>query len=147
MDPATIGASVVALLSPYVADAGKQIVKAVGEEGVNKTKELLQWLRQKFAADPAASEQLKDFEQNPEEIAEELEHTVATKARDDQQFMAEITTRMKELQPVLVIIQKYEDADGLTGLKAKRFSGRTSASVTQEGKKGRNITGGEFEDI
>ena len=147
MDPATIGASVVALLSPYVADAGKQIVKAVGEEGVRKTKELLQWLRQKFDADPVASEKLKDFEQNPQASAEELQETVAAKARDDQQFMAEITTRMKELQPVLVIIQDYEDAEGLTGLKAKRFSGKTSASVTQKGKTGRNTTGAEFEDI
>ncbi len=68
MDPATIATSVIALLTPYVADAGKELVKTAGEVGVGKIKTLLAWLKQQFADDPAASKDLSRFERSPEEF-------------------------------------------------------------------------------
>lgn len=139
MDPVTIGAAVVSILTPYVADAGKEMVKSVGEAGVEKTKELMKWLKGKFAADPVASTDLSRFEKDPAGYAKPLQDTIETHVKKDPAFSAEITKRMNDLQPYVKIIQEFEDARGVTGVEGNVNSGQVD--LTQKGRKGKDIVG------
>jgi hypothetical protein len=140
MDPATIGATVVTILAPYVADAGKEVVKAAGELGLQKAKSLLAWLKEQFADDPVATSDLSRFEKNPEAFAPGLEATIAKKAEDDKNFSAEITNRVNDLAPVLTVIQNFRDARDMTGIKAGTVR-RGELSSTQGGETAANVTG------
>jgi len=133
MDPVTIGVSVVTLLTPYVKDAGKELVKAIGEAGVQKTKDLMQWLKTKFAGDPVASSDLSRFEKDPKAFAPGLQATIDSKAQNDPAFSAELEHRVNELGPVLKIVQEFEHSTDMIGLEADAVkSGQID--VTQKGK-------------
>jgi len=133
MDPVTIGASVVTLLAPYAKDAGKELVKTIGEAAVQKTTELMQWLKTKFAGDPVASSDLSRFEKDPTAFAPGLQATIDSKAKEDPAFSAELGQRVKALGPVIKIVQEFEQAKNLIGLDAEAVkSGQID--VTQRGK-------------
>jgi hypothetical protein len=139
MDPATIGTAVVTILSPYVADAGKELVKAAGEVGLEKARGLMAWLKQQFAGDPVAASDLSRFEQDPKVFAPSLQTTIEKKVTDDPAFSAAITDRVKELGPIVTIIQEFNDARDLTGVEGAVRSGKVS--VTQKGTSASNVTG------
>ena len=139
MDPVTIGTAVVTILSPYVADAGKELVRTVGEVGVEKAKGLLTWLKQQFAGDPVAASDLSRFEQDPKVFAPSLQTTIEKKATDDPAFSAAIADRVKELGPIITIIQKFDEARDMTGVDGAVQSG--NVSVTQQGTRASNVTG------
>jgi hypothetical protein len=140
MDPLTIGASVVTILTPYVADAGKEFVKTAGEAGLQKTKELMQWLKAKFAGDPVATTDLSRFEKDPEKYASGLQETIETKAKEDPGFSAEINQRVQELGPIITVIQQFDKARNLTGVEADQVrSGQVN--VTQGGKDADGVKG------
>jgi len=146
MDPLTIGASVVALLTPYAKDAGKELVKTVGEAAVQKTKDLMQWLKAKFAGDPVASSDLSRFEKDPKTFAPALEATIESKAKEDPAFSAELEQRVNELGPVLRIVQEFEQATDVIGLDADAVkSGQID--VTQKGKTAERTTGVKVKTI
>jgi hypothetical protein len=139
MDPVTIGTAVVTILSPYVADAGKELVKAAGEVGLEKARGLMTWLKQQFATDSVASSDLSRFEQNPKVFAPSLQATIEKKATDDPAFSAAIADRVAELGPIITIIQEFNDARDLTGVEGAVRSGQVS--VTQKGSAASNVIG------
>ncbi len=139
MDPATIGTAVVTILSPFVADAGKELVKTVGEVGVEKAKGLLAWLKQQFAGDPVAASDLSRFEQDPKVFAPSLQTTIEKKVADDPAFSSAIADRVNELGPIITIIQEFDDARDLTGVEGAVRAG--NVSVTQKGTTASNVTG------
>jgi hypothetical protein len=139
MDPVTIGTAVVTILSPYVADAGKELVKAAGEVGLEKARGLMTWLKQQFAGDSVAASDLSRFEQNPKVFAPSLQATIEKKATTDPAFSAAIAERVKELGPMITIIQEFNDARDLTGVDGAVRSGHVS--VTQKGTTASNVTG------
>lgn len=139
MDPVTIGSAVVTILSPFVADAGKELVKTVGEVGVDKAKGLLAWLKQQFAGDPVAASDLSRFEQDPTVFAPSLQTTIEKKVADDPAFSSAIADRVKELGPIITIIQEFNDARDLTGVEGAVRSG--NVSVTQKGTTASNVIG------
>jgi hypothetical protein len=139
MDPVTIGTAVVTILSPYVADAGKELVKAAGEVGLEKARGLMTWLKQQFAGDSVAASDLSRFEQNPTVFAPSLQATIEKKVTSDPAFSAAIADRVKELGPIITIIQEFNDARDLTGVEGAVRSGQVS--VTQKGTTASNVTG------
>jgi hypothetical protein len=67
MDPiASLAASAVAVLSPYLAKAGEEFAKEAGKAAANKFGALYQFLKTRFKKKPAAKEALADLEANPE---------------------------------------------------------------------------------
>lgn len=67
MDPSgSLAASVVAVLSPYLAKAGEEFAKVAGAAAANKFGALYQFLKTRFKKKPAAKEALVDLEANPE---------------------------------------------------------------------------------
>jgi hypothetical protein len=146
MDPLTIGASVVAILTPYAKDAGKELVKTAGEAGLEKIKGLLHWLKGKFAGDPVAATDLSRFEKDPTTFGPALQATIATKAQDDPAFAREIGDRVKDLGPVLTIIQTYENARNVVGLEADRLTAG-KISISQSGKTADGVKGAVIKSI
>ena len=140
MDPAMIGTAVVALLTPYVKDAGVELVKTAGEAGVAKVKDLMQWLKTKFAGDPVAASDLTRFEKNPETFGPALQSTIAAKAQDDPAFANDIADRVKDIGPIINIVQNYDEATNVVGVKADRIA-NGKITVTQSGKHAQNTTG------
>lgn len=139
MDPLTIGASVVTILTPYVADAGKQLLATVGEAGVEKTKELMHWLKARFAGDPVATTDLTRFEKDPAGYAKPLQDTIDSKVKEDPAFSTEIAKRVDDLAPAITIIQKFKNAKNMTGLQGDTTAGQVA--VTQEGETAENVVG------
>ena len=66
MDPiATLAASTVAVLAPYLAKAGEEIAKETGKVAVNKIGVLYEAIRNRFKNKPTAEEALADLETQP----------------------------------------------------------------------------------
>ncbi|MCK4314651.1 MAG: hypothetical protein KAX24_02660 [Anaerolineae bacterium] len=65
MDPTTLAATVVTLLSPYLAEAGKTAAKKIGESVGDAVPKLYQAIKSRFAQKPAAAEALADLEKTP----------------------------------------------------------------------------------
>lgn len=65
MDTATLAASVVTVLAPYLAKAGEEFAKEVGKTAGGKIGALYQAIKSRFQHHPAASEALIDLEQAP----------------------------------------------------------------------------------
>ncbi|MDY6874948.1 MAG: hypothetical protein SWK90_01910 [Chloroflexota bacterium] len=65
MDPATLAATAVTLLSPYLAEAGKTAAKKIGESVGDAVPKLYQAIKSRFAQQPAAAEALADLEKTP----------------------------------------------------------------------------------
>jgi hypothetical protein len=66
MDPiATLAASAVAALTPYLAKAGEEFAKEAGKAAVAKFSALYQVLKDRFKNKPTAKEALVDLETNP----------------------------------------------------------------------------------
>ena len=61
MDPLIIGlaAKAVGILSPYVAKSGEEFAKAVGKAAYDRSKTLLETLKERFLGDEEATETLK----------------------------------------------------------------------------------------
>src|SRR5262245_13867992 len=140
MDPATIAASVVTILAPFAKDAGKELVKTVGEIAVNKAKDLLAWLKHRFENDPSASKDLSRFEADPDKFESGLKATVEEAAAQDPSFAAELKQRIDEIGPVITVFQKIKKGEDVTGIDAEAV--RTGKlSVTQEADEVKKMTG------
>jgi len=125
MDPATIAAAVLTILSPYVK------VKTVGEVALEKSKALLGWLKDRFADDPVAAKDLSRFESDPDKFESGLKSTLEEKAQSDPDFAAELKRRVDEIGPEVAVFQRIKDGKNVVRVDADTIrSGKTG--VTQE---------------
>jgi hypothetical protein len=139
MDPASIAAAAVALLTPFAKRAGEELVKTVGEVAVDKVKALLGWIKQQLSGDAAAAKDVSRFEANPEKFGPVLEDTLKEKMAQDPRFAAELKKLMDEVGPLLVVNQKVKDATNVVGAEGELVSGKVS--VNQEAERVASITG------
>jgi hypothetical protein len=140
MDPATLAAAALTILVPFAKDAGKELVKTVGEVGVGKAKELAAWLKQCFAGDPVAAKDLSRFEAEPDKFEAGLESTIKEKAGEDPAFAAELKRRLDEIGPMIVVFQDIKKGKNIKGVDADEIrSGRVA--VTQRADDVEGMTG------
>jgi hypothetical protein len=140
MDPATIAAAAVTILTPYVKDAGGELVKTVGEVSLAKAKDLLAWMKNRFAGDPVAVNDLSRFQADPATFGPSLHATIKQKAQSDSAFATELHQRIDEIGPDLVVFQRFTEGKNVVGIDADTIhSGK--AAVTQEADKVDNMTG------
>jgi hypothetical protein len=140
MDPATIAAAALTILSPYVKDAGRELVKTVGEVTLEKSKALLGWLKDRFAGDAVAAKDLSRFESDPDKFESGLKSTLEEKAQSDPDFATELKRRVDEIGPQIAVFQRVKDGKNVVGVDADSIrSGKTS--VTQDAERVDNITG------
>ena len=122
------------------------MLKTVGEAGVEKTKELMTWLKGKFAGNPVATADLTRFEKNPDTFSEVLKTTIATKAQEDPAFANEVQQKVKDLGPIFNIVQTFDEATNNIGVNADQVE-RGTFNVTQSGKKGSGNTGAVIKSV
>jgi len=148
MDPitATLTASVLSVITPYVTKSADEFAKLVGETAFAKAKALFAFLKQKLSPDHEAADTLAHFEQKPERYSPVLQDILTEKLAADPQFHAELENHMKGLGPVLEIVQRMKEADGVIGLEANRMTGGT-ARVTQEIERAKQVTGVKIDSI
>jgi hypothetical protein len=65
MDPVTLAAAALGLLSPYLAKAGEAAAKEIGEAAWEKMKAIYTLVRNKLAGDAYAEQTLKRLEADP----------------------------------------------------------------------------------
>jgi hypothetical protein len=144
-----LAATVLSILAPYAARTGKEFVETVGEAAYQRAKGLMDTLKQRWMGRPEnkeASDALENFEKKPERYAPVLKDVLEEKIAADPELAGELTRKTGEFGPLLEIIQRLDNAEGVTGLEAGQMaSGK--ASITQEIKGGRNITGAKIDRL
>ncbi len=153
MEPATIAASLVALLAPYLKKAAEEFAGEAGK-GVatfvqEKAKALWERLRAGFAGNAPAIQVLDRFAADPDAHRDEVEVQLAGKLAQDRPLQEELAATLAEIKraaPEIRVVQKMKEAEAVVGLKAKRMN-RGTAGVTQEIDKAKGTTGVEIDEI
>jgi len=146
MDPATIATGVLAILTPYLVKGAKEFTNVVGEAAYDKAKGLLQNLKQRWAGDKEASATLEQFEQKPERYKPVVEDILKEKLSADSGMAQEYAEKLRDMGPVLEIIQKMDEGKNITGLEAKELN-KGHVVVTQEIKNADGVTGIKIDRI
>jgi hypothetical protein len=149
MDPATIAASIAALLAPYLKKAGEDLVGEAGKFVQEKATVLWQKLRAKLDGDPTTKIVLDRFEKDPEahgdEFRAKIEKTVSADKPLSDEFSADLA-EIKRKAPYVRVVQQMIEAEGIVGAKAKRLKSGT-VDVSQVFEKGKNVTGADLDEI
>jgi hypothetical protein len=139
MDPLTLATAALNILSPYAKDAGKELVKTIGEIGFEKAKGLFTWLKQKFSGDPSASKDFSRFEADPDTFEPGLKATIKEKVEQDPDFAAELQKRIDEIGPMITVFQEIKKGKNVIGVDADEIhSGKVG--VTQKADDVESIT-------
>jgi len=118
MDPASMAVAALTILTPYLKDAGQELIKTVGEVALEKAKGLLSWLRERLAGDPVAAKDLSRFEADPDKFEAGLKSTIEEKAGTDAAFAAELKKRIDEIGPQITVFQRIKEGKNVVGVEA-----------------------------
>ena len=100
MDPiATLSASAVAVLAPYLTKAGEEFSKEAGKAAANKFGAFYQFLKTRFKKKPAAEEALADLEANPdnEDAKAALRRQLTKQMNADKTFIDTLREYLNEI--------------------------------------------------
>src|ERR1039457_4167690 len=98
MDPASIAASVVALLSPYLKETGEYFVGEAGKLIQDKAKTIWQKLRAKLDGDPSAKDLLDQSQKDPEANASAFKARVEAAVEADRPMAEEFSAGLAEIK-------------------------------------------------
>jgi hypothetical protein len=146
MEPVTITAGVIALLTPYVKKAAEQFAGEAGKVIWNKTQGLFEKLQARLGGDQEAENTLAQFEKDPEQGQAGLEallKEILTKDHILRDEIAGVLTEVKRDGPQVRIVQRVKEAERLVGIEAERVA-RGEVEVIQEADKVQEATGGKF---
>jgi hypothetical protein len=149
MDPATIAASVAALLAPYLKKAGEDFVGEAGKYVQERAKGLWQKIRTKLDGEPESKVVLDQFEKNPDAHADEFKATIEKKVEADQALSNEISADVADIKrkaPYLRVVQEMTNAEDVVGAKVKRMKSGT-VDVTQKIDKATKTTGADIDEM
>lgn len=149
MDPVTLAAGAVALLSPLVARASGEFAGEAGAAAWRLAERVMKLFRSASSNDPSATAALDEFEQAPEQGAPAAQNTLQTLMEKDPVLaseVAELLAQVKSLGPAVAVTQRIKDAEDVVGLKATRLK-RGEVDVVQEMDKGSKVVGVDLGDI
>ena len=149
MDPAaiaTLTSSVLSVITPYVTKGADEFAKLVGEAAFAKAKTLFAALKQRFSPDKEAADTLARFEEKPQRYQPVLEDILSEKLAKDPEFAAELDRHIQGMGPVLEVVQRMKQAEGVVGIQANRMAGG-NARVTQEIDTAKQVTGMKIDSI
>jgi hypothetical protein len=146
MDPATLAASAISILTPYVAKGAKELVDSIGQVAYDHAKKLLTTLKTRWSADPVASDSLSRFEKKPEVHAPALQEIVEERIAADPKLRDEVAQTVKDIGPTLSILIKMTKGEGVTGLEAENVN-RGNIDVTLEIQEGKDVHGAKIKNF
>jgi hypothetical protein len=147
VDPVTIAAGTIALLTPFVRRMAEEFAGAGGKAVWDKTQELLTSLRLRLRTDSAAIDALEQFEQRPEHGAVVLQSVLEERLAADPQLLAEINQTLEAIKsagPNVRVVQRAQEAEDVAGVRARNLR-RGQVSVEQEVGRARNVLGVHLE--
>lgn len=100
MDPiASLAASTVTILAPYLAEAGHEFAKEGGKAVAVKIEALYQMLKKRFKKKSSAKEALADLEADPksQDAQASLRLQIAKQLKDDPAFADSLRDMLKEI--------------------------------------------------
>jgi len=100
MDPiSTLAASAVAILAPYLAEAGKELSKEIGKAALGKIGVLYETLKARFKKQPVAKEALSDLEAEPsnEDVQASLRRQLTKEMNVDQALVDTLQKLVDEI--------------------------------------------------
>ena len=144
MEPMTIAASALAILTPYVAKGAEEFIKAFGKDAYEKTKGLYSTLKAKWSGDEEAMGTLENYEEKPERYEPVLKSILEEKLGSDADLRAELSQQVKEVAPYFAphikVFQKVIRGEDLTGAEIDEMT-RGTVEVTQDLDEVKNATG------
>ncbi len=98
MDPVTIAASAVAILTPYLAKAGEEVSKKAVGAAWEKVSEIYQAVKGRLSQekDEYPKEVLKRFEKEPEKRKQAMQETLADVLEKDPDFSGKLLKMLKD---------------------------------------------------
>ncbi|MCM3905369.1 MAG: hypothetical protein ND866_27035 [Pyrinomonadaceae bacterium] len=95
MEPiTTLAATVIAILTPYVAKGAEEFVKGAGKDAYEKTKQLFVRLKEKWTGDDEASQALTNFEKKPDWYEPVLRKFLERDLETDRNFADDISNKV-----------------------------------------------------
>lgn len=149
MDPTTLAAGAVALLSPYLSRAATDFAGQAGKAAWELAGSLLERLRSAVQGRPTEQRALDDLARNPEAVDPALRALQAL-FENDPSLAAEVAgilAEVKRLGPHVLVTQRIKDAEEVVGVKAKRVRGTASVDVAQDMDKARRVVGAELDEL
>jgi hypothetical protein len=149
MDPATLAASVAALVAPYLRKAGEEFAGEAGQYVQKKAGELWSKLRAKFDPDPRTKAVLDAFEANPDPGSDEFKGAIEEKATSDQPWSDELAAELTEIKRrarSVLVVQRMDEAERVVGIEGKRIRSE-KVEVQQDIKKATDVIGIKVDEI
>jgi hypothetical protein len=146
MDPATLAASVISILTPYVTKSATELVETVGQVAYDHAKKLFNSLKARWSSDPVAADSLNRFEKKPDVHAPALKEIVEERAANDPRLAEEISQTVKEIGPKLDILIRMTKGEDVTGLDAENVK-RGNVKVDMDIKEGTHIVGAKIKNL
>jgi hypothetical protein len=115
----TLTASVIALVSPYLAKGTEEFAKEVGGAAFETVKALVERLRKWWSGDPVAAAAAENLAKEPEEYASLLGQRLNAALAKDKDLAADLTKLASSAGPYAEIVQNIQIANGVTGAKIK----------------------------
>jgi hypothetical protein len=131
----SLAGQAVQLLTPYIKKGFDKFSEEVGKSAAEKVKGLFNTIKSKFLNDQKAIDTMAQFQKEPEVHEVEIKNILMEKLAQDKDLVTELNNRLKELKPILEIVQKGKlvSATGeVTGLKAEKVGSKRDIHVSQE---------------
>lgn len=146
MDFLTLAGTVVSVLSPYLIKGGEKFAAEVGNAAFQKVKILWGKLTQQFHDDKATTKVLSDFQDKPKRNASILADILQQEMQEHEDFAAELKKTLNDIGPSLEIIQEFDEAKDLIGIRVAKFR-KGSAKIEQRGNRIQSGTGAEIDEF
>ena len=146
---AQLATTVVTILAPYAAKTAKEFVETLGETAYQRAKGLMESLKLRWAGkseDQEAAVVLEQFEKKPDRYEPVLRDVLEEKIASDPVLAEDLASQVRELGPVLEVVQRLRNAEAVTGLEAKEMKAG-KAAINQDIEGGRDITGAKIDRI
>ena len=143
MDPATIGVSVIALLTPLAKNVMQEFTGMAGDVVLGKVKDLREWLKRKLSGDQYATETLERFETEPDTYGGPLRAVITEKMEREPTLADELTEKIEDIErtaPTISVVQKMKKARHVIGVAADQV-GNADIKVNQVIDDAEHVTG------
>lgn len=148
MELASLVTAVMTVITPFVKKGAEEFIGGAGKDAYEKAKTIFNKLKERWARDEdkEALSLLNNFEKKPERYQLILEEVLQENLAQDKELFDQLSILFQEIAPKLEVIQNMNEAEDVTGLKAKKMN-KGTAKVIQDINQGRNILGAEIDSI
>ena len=144
MEP--LAASVISLVSPFLAKGAEEFAKEAGKEALAQVKALVERLALWWKGDAVAGALVSAFRTKPVDSARMLGMSLTTALNDDASFAADVGRLVSAADPYVEVVQRIKVAEGVTGADIGEML-RGTLRVVQEMETAKDVTGAKIKTL